>query len=237
MANTYFKFKQFTINQEHCAMKVGTDGVLLGAYTDVKNATNILDIGTGSGLIALMLAQQTKSKITAIEIDEQASKQAKENVKNSKFKTRIKIINISLQNFTKTYDKHFDLIVSNPPYFQNSYKSNNNKRTTARHTTELSYNDLISNSEKLLSENGTVCIIIPKDEEQNLINIATKNNLFLTDILNIKPTPSKPSKRIIISFSRTKAQITKSELIIEDKGRHNYSDKYINLTKDFYLKF
>jgi len=237
MANTYFKFKQFTINQDHCAMKVGTDGVLLGSYANVENAQNILDIGTGTGLIALMLAQRTNTKITAIEIEKQASIQAKENVENSIFSNQIKVINTSLQDYVKSTNNKFYLIVSNPPYFQNSYKAETNQRTTARHTTELTYNELISNSEKLLSKNGTICVIIPKDEEQNLIEIANENNLFVINFLNIKPTPSKPAKRIILTFSKTEKPLIQSELIIEDKGRHNYSDKYIELTKEFYLNF
>jgi len=237
MANTYFKFKQFTINQDRCAMKVGTDGVLLGSYTDVKSAQNILDIGTGTGLIALMLAQRSKAKIIAIEIEKQASIQAKENIENSKFNSQIEVINASLQEYEKTTNNKFDLIVSNPPYFQNSYKAETDQRTTARHTTELTYTELISNSEKLLSKNGAICIIIPEDEEQNLIEIANENNLFVIDILKIKPTPTKRPKRVILTFSKTEKPLTQSELIIEDKGRHNYSDKYIELTKEFYLKF
>jgi len=237
MANTYFKFKQFTINQDRCAMKVGTDGVLLGAYANIENAQNILDIGTGTGLIALMLAQRSNAKITAIEIEKHASIQAKENVENSKFSNSIEIINTSLQEYAKNTNNKFDLIVSNPPYFQNSYKAETSQRTTARHTTKLTYTELISNSAKLLSNTGEIYIIIPKDEEQNLIEIATCYNLFVTDILNIKPTPTKPPNRVILTFSKTEKQLTQSELIIEDKGRHNYSDKYIELTKEFYLKF
>ena len=237
MANTYFKFKQFTINQDRCAMKVGTDGVLLGSYANVENTQNILDIGTGTGLIALMLAQRSNAKITAIEIEEEASIQAKENIENSKFTSQIEVINTSLQAYKETTNNKFDLIVSNPPYFQNSYKAETDQRTTARHTTELTYNELISNSAKLLSNIGEICIIIPKDEEQNLIEIANNNNLFVIDILKIKPTPTKPPKRIILTFSKKEKPIKQSELIIEDKGRHNYSEKYIELTKEFYLKF
>ena len=237
MANTYFKFKQFTINQDRCAMKVGTDGVLLGSYTNVENVQNILDIGTGTGLIALMLAQRSKAKIIAIEIEKQASIQAKENIENSKFNSQIEVINASLQEYEKTTNNKFDLIVSNPPYFQNSYKAETDQRTTARHTTELTYTELILNSEKLLSEDGVICIIIPEDEAQNLIEITNENNLFVIDILKIKPTPTKRPKRVILTFSKTEKPLTQSELIIEDKGRHNYSDKYIELTKEFYLKF
>lgn len=237
MANNYFKFKQFTINQEQCAMKVGTDGVLLGAYARVKTVNTILDIGTGTGLIALMLAQRSKSEITAIEIEENASKQAIENIQNSIFKDRISVKNISLQNFVKNTDNKFDLIVSNPPYFQNSLTSENNSRTLARHTTELNYQELISNSNKLLAEKGEICIIVPKNEEQNIINIGLENNLFISKKLNIKPTPTKLAKRIIITLSKTKKEIITNELVIEYGGRHIYSTEYIELTKEFYLKF
>jgi len=181
---------------------------LLGAYANVENTQKILDIGTGTGLIALMLAQRSNAKITAIEIEKQASVQAKENVKQSKFKNQIEVINTSLQEYVKNTD--FDLIVSNPPYFQNSFKAETNERTTARHTTELTYNELINKSEKLLAEKGKIYIIIPKYEEQ---------------------------KRVIITFSKNESLLKQSELIIENNGRHNYSQRYIDLTKEFYLKF
>lgn len=237
MANNYFQFKQFTIYQDQCAMKVGTDGVLLGAYAKLDNAKNILDIGTGTGLISLMLAQRSGAKITAIEIDKNASKQALDNIKNSDFANRIIVENISLQNFVKITATKFDLIVSNPPYFQNSYKAETESRTIARHTTKLTYAELISSSKKLLTQNGEICIIVPKGEEQNIHNIATENSLYINKILNIKPTLTKLPKRIIITISRTKKEISLNELVIESGGRHNYSDEYINLLKNFYIKF
>ena len=237
MPNNYFKFKQFTIYQNNCAMKVGTDGVLLGAFARIKGIKTILDIGTGTGLIALMLAQRSNANITAIEIEKQASNQAKINIEKSIFKKQINIKNISLQRFYKKNIEKFDLIVSNPPYFQNSYKSDTNERTIARHTTELTYNELISISAKILNNNGYICIIIPKDEEGNIEKISKINKLFIIEKINIKPTSQKPSKRIIITFSKIKKLLKESEIIIETTGRHNYSKEYINLTKDFYLNF
>ena len=129
MPNDYFKFKQFTIHQDKCAMKVGTDGVLLGAWAECANAKGILDIGTGTGLIALMIAQRSNAKIDAVEIDETASKQAKENIKKSLWNDRIEILNISFQDFSKSTNEKYDLIVSNPPYFQNSLYAPDEKRT------------------------------------------------------------------------------------------------------------
>ena len=148
-----FIFKQFKIQQDNTAMKVGTDGVLLGAWADSENATNILDIGTGTGLIALMLAQRNlKANITAIEIDEQASLQASENFNNSPWEIRLSIKNLKLQDFV--VEEKFDLIVSNPPFFNNTFQANSSERNIARQTETLSFNELLKNTASLLSENG-----------------------------------------------------------------------------------
>ncbi len=236
MANSYFTFKQFVVNQENCAMKVGTDGVLLGSWANIGNANYVLDVGTGTGLIALMLAQRSNAQITAIEIDENASIQAIENVENSAFKKQIKVLNVSLQDFSENNNLKFDYIVSNPPYFQNSLKSENLSRTIARHTTELSFDELISNSVKLLSNFGHFIVIIPKIEEVKCIEIASKYGIYPCKILNVKPTPNKEINRIVIDFSKTEQETIFEEIIIEISGRHNYSKEYIQLTKEFYLK-
>ncbi len=236
MGNNFFKFKQFTINQDKTAMKVGTDGVLLGAYANAKSFNKILDVGTGTGLIALMCAQQNnKSNITGIEIDNDAYSQAKENVSNSKF-NNIKIILSSLQDFEKNTKEKFDLIICNPPYFpENSYKSKNKQRALARHGNTLSYNELIKHSIMLMHTKSMLKIIIPNTEYQTVYNELCKNNIYINSLIKVRTTPYKQAKRLIIFASKNKQKLNTETIIIEQNGRHNYSNRYIELTKDYYL--
>ncbi len=235
MSNNYFKFKQFVIFQDKTAMKVGTDGVLLGTWVKADNPKNILDIGTGTGLIALISAQRFKNSIiTAIDINKSASEQAQENVENSKFKNQITVLNLSLQDFVKNNNKKFDLIVSNPPFFKESLKSDDNDKNIARHNIKLSYNDLIKLSSEILSEKGKVCLIFPSEQEKNIKEIILQNNLFINKITYVKTTPTKMHKRVLMEISHIKTNIIQDSLVIE-KSRHNYSDEFFNLVKDFYL--
>ncbi len=235
MSNDYFQFKQFKIIQEKTAMKVGTDGVLLGAWTDIQNSKSILDIGTGTGLIALMLAQKSNADIEAVEINNEAFFEAEQNIVNSKWDKRIKIYNISFQEFCKS-NKKFDLIVTNPPYFIDSMKSPELNRTIARHNNELSYKDLLLGVDALLNKNGIFCLILPYEQTNKFLNMAQDYNLFCTKKTIVKPTLNKQANRVLLELQRTKQIIIENELIIEDKGRHQYSKEYIELTKDFYLK-
>ena len=180
MANNYFRFKQFTIYQDKTAMKVGTDGVLLGCWVNASNPKNILDVGTGTGLIALISAQRFKnSKITAIDINNDAYLQAKDNVNNSVFKNQIEVLNTSLQDFSRLSKKKYDLIISNPPYFQKSLKSNSEAKNIARHDIELTYSDLISFSSNILTDNGKICLILPTNHEDEITEIIKQNNLYI----------------------------------------------------------
>jgi tRNA1Val (adenine37-N6)-methyltransferase len=237
MANNYFNFKQFTINQDLCGQKVGTDGVILGAWADIINCEKVLDIGSGTGLIALMLAQKSVSEIIAIEIDKNAYQQSKENIENSKFSVQIKVLNTSIQEYSSTTNIKFDLIVSNPPFFQHHLKSENEQRKIARHSETLNFEELINSSINILDKNGRFCVIIPKDDEINFTNICFEKNLFLNKILNVKPTPSKLPKRVLLEFSFENSVTVLDEIIIEENGRHQYSEKYKELTKDFYINF
>ena len=218
-------------------MKVGTDGVLLGAWADIENANSILDIGTGTGLIALMLAQRCDAKITAIEIDKDAFLQAHENIENSKWKNKISIENISLQEFAKPENQKFDLIVCNPPFFEHNSQITDEKRNIARQKSTLSFEELISESAKLLTKNGKICLILPFDELENIQKIALENKLFLNIILKIKPLETKAFKRIMLEFGFQKTEFKENILVIETDKRHFYTNEYIELTKDFYLKF
>jgi tRNA1Val (adenine37-N6)-methyltransferase len=237
MANNYFKFKQFTIFQDRCAMKVGTDGVLLGAWADCENAKTILDIGTGTGLIALMLAQRSLAHIDAIEIDQSASEQASENVTKSPWESRISVLNISLQQFTEQIDKKYDLIVSNPPFFQNSLYAPDQNRTNARHNASLEYEDILDASLKLLSNNGMLSLILPYLEGTMFIVKAAGKGLYCVRQTNVLPNPGKTPKRLLLEFTKIKKPLVEQEIIIELNKRHEYSDAYKNLTRDFYLKF
>jgi tRNA1Val (adenine37-N6)-methyltransferase len=237
MPNNYFKFKQFTICQGNAAMKVGTDGVLLGAWADVAAADRILDIGTGTGLVALMLAQRSNAIIDAVEIDASAVMQARENIKNSPWADRISIVHKSFQEFQIHNKNNYDLIVCNPPYFTSSVKAHNALRSLARHDDRLSRYELIEGVLNLLSKNGKFSLIVPFIGSDVLIELASEYQLYPQKILKIRPVPGKKIVRIIFEFGKSLCQPREAEMIIETGERHQYSIEYIELTRDFYLKF
>jgi tRNA1Val (adenine37-N6)-methyltransferase len=232
---TPFQFKQFSIAQQHNAMKVGTDGVLLGAWSKVLEG-NVLDIGTGTGLIALMLAQRTKTAlIDAIELDKIASQEAQENFSNSDWSNRLTIFNTAAQDYQPT--KKYELIVSNPPYFIDATKAPENNRNTARHTDNLSFSELIEIVKKLLVEDGIFSLILPINEANQFIELASEQNLFLNRRCLVKPNSNKAPKRVLMEFCFTKTKTLEETLTIETENRHEYTKEYISLSKDFYLKF
>ncbi|MGM0408374.1 MAG: tRNA1(Val) (adenine(37)-N6)-methyltransferase [Bacteroidota bacterium] len=237
MPNDYFKFKQFTIFQDKCAMKVGTDGVLLGAWANVENADRMLDIGTGTGLIALMLAQRSNAIIDAIELDQNACIQAQENVSHSPWIDRINIIHQSFQDFSNVTEAKYNLIVCNPPYFQNSLTAPDENRTKARHNTELQLADIIDGTQKCLSESGTLSLILPYVEGSLFIAKAAEQGLYCVRQTNVLPKPGQKPKRLLLEFQRIKKSFIEEHLVIELNKRHQYSDDYKNLTRDFYLAF
>lgn len=233
MANPFFEFKQFCVRHDRCAMKVGTDGVLLGAWADVSDCRSVLDVGTGSGLIALMVAQRSTAQVVGIELDKEAASQAAENVASSPWSQRISIK--SADFLQSTSESRFDLIVSNPPFFEQSLLSPNAQRTNARHTQTLNYETLLSKSVELLSANGRICLIVPADKEALLEALAQKVGLFITKKCYVLPTPDALPKRLLIEFSNESRSLICNQLVVE-VSRHQYSPDYINLTKDFYLK-
>ena len=236
MSNSYFSFKQFTVFQDKCAMKVGIDGVLLGVWTPVEDVKTILDVGTGTGLIALMLAQRSQAEITGIDIEPHAVQQATENVRNSPWSNRITIIENSFQDFSTCSNQHFDLIVSNPPYFVDSLKAPSDNRTAARHTDTLAHEELILSAKSLLTKTGRICIILPVNEGLRCMNFAEQNQLFCTKSVKIFPKPGAIAKRLLLEFSLVPEAKIESELIIESDIRHHYSPEFTELAKDFYLK-
>ena len=236
MANNSFSFKQFTMYHDKSAFKVGTDGVLLGACADVINVKRILDIGTGSGLIAIMLAQRCNAVIFAIEPDRESYLQACDNVSHSKWNNRIKVEHTDLQNFYPDEEK-FDLIVTNPPYFKDSLKSPDPRKSSARHNDSLTSEELLAGVSRLLEEHGSLQLILPYVEGNIFIAEAQKYGFYCNNILKIKPLPDSEIRRLILSFSKERLKVSEKFLTIEHGKRHEFTKEYINLTKDFYLKF
>jgi tRNA1Val (adenine37-N6)-methyltransferase len=236
MSNPYFSFKQFTVYHDRCAMKVGIDGVLLGIWCDIRDSNRMLDIGTGTGLIALMLAQRSASTVDAIDIDAGAILQATENVQRSPWADRITLTEISLQDFATSTDQKYDLIVSNPPYFVNSLKAPTPDRNTARHTDALSHEELILHAKLLLQPTGRICIILPVTEAIACRDYALDNGLYCSREVQVIPKPNAAAKRTLLEFCFQPKLKQTSELIIETDIRHQYSEEFSLLAKDFYLK-
>jgi len=236
MANPYFRFKQFTVYHDRCAMKVGIDGVLLGIWACIDNTTQILDIGTGTGLIALMLAQRSTATIDAIDIDTNAAMQASVNITSSPWAQRIAVQEISLQDYAKSTSNRYDLIVSNPPYFVNSLKNPTADRSLARHTDSLTHEELIVHAMALLQPTGRICMILPVIEAVKCEAFAIFRGLYCNREVRVIPKPEGEVKRIMLEFNTQPCLKTISELTIESNERHCYSEEFSALAKDFYLK-
>lgn len=232
-----FKFKQFEINQDRCAMKVGTDAVLLGAWTPlINNPYTILDIGAGTGVLSLMLAQRTNAEqINAIEIDDAAFEQATDNFEASPWNDRLFCFHAGLDEFMEEPEDEYDLIISNPPFYTDNYKTENEQRDLARFEDALPFEDLVEAADLLLSENGVFSVIIPYKEEKHFLTLAKDFELYPLKITRVKGTPTTEIKRSLLAFSRIQQTALIDELVIET-ARHQYTPEYINLTKDFYLK-
>ncbi|UII77136.1 methyltransferase [Flagellimonas sp. HMM57] len=232
-----FQFKQFTVHQDHCAMKVGTDGVLLGAWASLKEQPkSILDIGAGTGLIALQLAQRSNADtIDAIELDENAYEQCVENFEASAWADRLFCYHAGLDEFVDEVEDQYDLIVSNPPFYSEEVASGKVSRDTARQNSSLPFNELLLAISKLLSKKGSFSVIVPYKEETDFIAIAESFGLFPKRIMRVKGNPKAVIKRSLLEFGFAKVVAENSELVIELE-RHQYSQEYVDLTKAFYLK-
>jgi len=233
-----FQFKQFSVEQDRCAMKIGTDGVLLGAWSPIpENIFSVLDVGAGTGIIALMLAQRTTAEqIDALEIDEEAYEQAVENFENSPWGDRLFCFHAGLDEFIEEPEDEYDLIISNPPFYTEDFKTESGQRDLARFADAMPSEDLVEAADLLLSENGIFSVIIPYKEEEKFIALAKDFDLFPIKITRVKGTPTTEIKRSLLAFSRHFSEnFPEDELVIET-SRHIYTEEYIALTKDFYLK-
>jgi len=236
MANNYFRFKEFIIYQDKSAFKVGTDGVLLGACADITRVNRILDIGTGTGLIAMMLAQRCKAEIIAIEPDTDSFEQACSNISQCKWHEKITVINTDLQNYDPGSLK-FDLIITNPPYFTDSLKNPDPSKASARHNITLNNDELLKGVLRLLAENGRFQVVLPYVEGNIFIAAAQEHGLYCNNILKIRPLPTSEVRRLILKFSGKRLKVSEKFLTIEKGRRHEFTEEYKRLTKDFYLNF
>ncbi len=235
-----FFFKEFTIHQEKAAMKVGTDGVLLGAWCSLDHhPETILDIGSGTGLIALMIAQRSNAiTIDAVEINEEAYEESVENFERSDWSDRLFCYHSSFQDFVKELkeeEETYDLIISNPPFYSETFDSINTARNTARFTASLSFQNLITGTAEILSQTGIFAVIVPRKEEQAFVSIALESNLFLVRVCRVKGHINATIKRSLLEFSFQQKPTIAQELVIET-ARHQYTTEYTSLVKDFYLK-
>lgn len=231
-----FQFKQFTINQDCCSMKIGTDGVLLGAWANTENSSKVLDIGTGTGVIAIMLAQRTDgAQIVAVEIDEEACKQAQVNMEASPWKERLSAVNLPIQDFVRQSSDKFDLIVSNPPFFSGGTFSENQDRNNVRHTVKLPNGDLLNAARNLLSKGGKFCVILPYIEGLRFKESAQRYNLYCTKMTEVKSKEGKPIERLLLQFEHEQKPLVNDSLTIQHEARHDYTKEYIELTGSFYL--
>ena len=234
MPNTYFDFKRFRIEQDKCSMKVGTDGVLLGAWFPMESGMSVLDVGTGTGLIALMAAQRGAGSVTAIEIDADAAGQAYRNVERSEWADQIKVVNADVAHFT--IDSKFDRIVCNPPYFRDSLRSPDAGRNTARHNDALSYETLVRCSAEMLEPLGQLCLVLPYNSVDVFVKCASSAGLYLCSRTDVVTTPGKRPIRSLMAFCKQYSEMETEELAISGPDGKETPD-YINLVKDFCLKY
>ncbi|OIQ21716.1 MAG: tRNA (adenine-N(6)-)-methyltransferase [Flavobacterium sp. MedPE-SWcel] len=235
-----FQFKQFTIQQDRCAMKVGTDGVLLGAWATVNhNPFSVLDIGAGTGLIGLMIAQRSNAEqVDAIEVDDDAYEQAVDNFENSPWGDRLFCYHAGLDEFAEEMqnEEEYDLIVSNPPFYNEDYTTGDEQRDKARFTTSMPFDELAEATSVLLSDNGVFNVILPYKEETPFIAIAKQFGLSPFKITRVKGTPETEIKRSLIAFKKQESETIETDELIIEITRHQYTPEYTALTKDFYLK-
>ncbi len=233
-----FNFKMFAIQQDRCAMKVGTDSVLLGAWCPIENNPfSVLDIGAGTGILSLMIAQRSNAEqIDALEIDEDAYEQCVENFENSPWRDRLFCFHAGLDEFVEEPEDEYDLILSNPPFYAENYKTENEQRDLARFQDAMPFEDLIEAADLLLSENGIFAVIIPHKVEERFIDLCAQAELFPIKVTRVKGSHNTPIVRSLLAFKRFELPVLSADELVIEINRHEYTNEYIALTKDFYLK-
>lgn len=231
MSSPSFRFQQFEVLHDRCAMKVGTDGVLLGAWVQPGTACRILDVGAGSGLITLILAQHSMAEIVGVEFDATAAKQAAENVRNAPWSERVHIVHADFRTYT---EEPFDLIVSNPPFFQNALQAPAPMRNQARHDVTLTYEELVVKAEALLSAEGRLAVVLPIDAARQFEDFCWKSRLYLSRCCEVATIEGQAPKRVLLEFSRQRCETERTTLVIAVKG-NTRSEAYSALTSDLYL--
>ena len=233
-----FNFKQFSVQQDKCAMKIGTDAVLLGAWCPIdNNPFSVLDIGAGTGILSLMLAQRSHAEqIDALEIDEDAYEQCVENFEASPWSDRLFCFHAGLDEFIDEPEDEYDIIISNPPFYSEDYKTDNSQRDLARFQDAMPFEELIEATNLLLSENGIFAVIIPFKEEERFIDLCAEVELFPVKVTRVKGSHTTPIVRSLLAFKRYELSVLTADELVIEINRHEYTEDYINLTKDFYLK-
>jgi tRNA1Val (adenine37-N6)-methyltransferase len=237
MANSHFRFKQFTVHQEHASFRITTDSVLLGAWAELQGVKRILDIGTGTGILALMAAQRSDAYIVAIEPDRNSFMQAGLNIAGSPWHDRISLINTSAQEYLSGEDLLFDTVITNPPFFNDSLLNPDPWKASTRHSITLTHRELLESSLRLMSPGGTLQTVLPVNEAATFMDMASAAGLSCSRRLIVKPTPLLPPARILMTLGFVERACEEATVVIEKGGRHEYSDEYKSLTKDFYLRF
>jgi len=233
-----FNFKQFSVQQDRCAMKIGTDGVLLGAWCPIdNNPYAVLDIGAGTGILSLMLAQRSNAEqIDALEIDEEAYEQCVENFEASPWGDRLFCFHAGLDEFVDEPEDEYDIIISNPPFYSEDFKTENSQRDLARFQDAMPFEDLVEAADLLLSENGIFAVIIPFKEEEKFIDLCAEVELFPVKVTRVKGSHNTPIVRSLLAFKRYELSVLTADELVIEINRHEYTDDYIELTKAFYLK-
>lgn len=233
-----FNFKQFSVQQDQSAMKIGTDAILLGAWCPIENNPNaILDIGAGTGILSLMLAQRTfAEQIDAIEIEENAYEECVSNFENAPWSDRLFCFHAGLDEFVDEPEDEYDLIVSNPPFYAEDFKTDNSSRDLARFQDAMPFEDLVEAADLLLSDNGIFAVVIPYKEEERFIDLCANVELYPIKVTRVKGSHTTPIVRSLLAFKRYELSVLDADELVVEINRHEYTDEYINLTKEFYLK-
>ncbi|WP_395053791.1 tRNA1(Val) (adenine(37)-N6)-methyltransferase [Flavobacterium sp.] len=233
-----FSFKQFSVKQDQSAMKIGTDAVLLGAWCPIdNNPISVLDVGAGTGILSLMIAQRSNAEqIDAIEIEENAYEECVFNFENAPWSDRLFCFHAGLDEFVDDPEDEYDLIISNPPFYSEDFKTDNSQRDLARFQDALPFEDLVEAADLLLSENGIFAVVIPFKEEERFIDLCAEVELFPIKVTRVKGSHTSPIVRSLLAFKRFELPVLVADELVVEINRHEYTNEYINLTKDFYLK-